>query len=480
MESWFERQFGDAFNKKTISALADMYLRYGRLMNNRRPEHMSAAVYSITEGYEAERILREADEIEEICQNAEEICPEEYRDSFKELVSYKVHAGMNNIRMWIFSAYNHGFARLGLLQACTYADMVRECLKEDVRLKDDLHAAAGGKWFGFGKAEHIGFRNWNSEESTYPTVEYVIPAEKTDVMVGLVGESGYSCGGEWTGRRLSMSVYEKEDAHSAVSRFFIATRGTQRSEFSVSCSDEWISVDKPSGIVNMADPFLQVKVTIDKDRLEKKSEAYTAKGVIEVKTDCGKVMIDVSTLIYDESEKIFIEENGMVVMDAAHYDSLEEGKMGSFKVLEKLGRNEDAIKLFPVDRSIKDTSDAPVARYRFKLAEGGEYKIIFVMEAVNPFVHGEGIDIDYSVNDSGIKKLGVVSDTFDAGSSYEWNAGVLDHVRQPACTAVMEKGINCISFYGTRVENVLERVIVIRKDKELPGCYLGPRESIGL
>ena len=91
---------------------------------------------------------------------------------------------------------------LGLVEAGTYADMVKDCLKYDVVLKDRLHAAAGGKWYGFGKAEHIGFRNWNSEESTYPTLEYVMPTEKTDVCVGLIGEKGYTCGGNGAEERL--------------------------------------------------------------------------------------------------------------------------------------------------------------------------------------------------------------------------------------------------------------------------------------
>ena len=276
-----------------------------------------------------------------------------------------------------------------------------------------------------------------------------------------------------------MSVYKKEDAHTAEGSFFIATRGTERSEYEITVSDAWISVDKEKGTVNTADPFIRVRVAINKDMLEKKAESYTAKGEISVKTGCGKVRIEVSTLVYDENDDVFTEENGMVVINAAHFDSLKDGKCGSFKVLKKLGRNEDAIKLFPVDRSIEDTADAPVAKYSFRITDGGEYRIIFITEAVNPYLHGKGIDITYSVNDGDVKTLRVVDEHFEAGSSYEWGQGVLKHVREPEAEAAFEAGINSLSFYGMRVENVLERILIVKKDVKLPDVYLGPAESIG-
>ncbi len=480
MKRWFVNNFGGAFDMDTLSALADMYLRYGRLMNNRRPEHMNAGIYSVKEGYEAERILKETDEIEEICRKAEETCPEEYKDAFTELVAYKVYAGMNNIRMWIHSAYNHHFASLGLVAANDHAETVKKCLERDTALKDMLHSAAGGRWYGFGMAEHIGFRNWNSEESTYPTLEYVTPVNKTDVMVGMIGETGYSCGGEWTGRRLKLSVYEEENADEAKAKFFIAARGTERAEYNISTSEEWITTDITAGRIGLGEPYTEICVKIDKSGLEKKAEPYTAKGEITVSIGNSKVNIDIFTLVYDDSEKSFIEENDMVVMDAGIFDELVKGNKGEFKLLKDLGRNEDAIKLFPVDRSIEDISDAPKADYSFRLTEGGEYRIIFVLEPVNPFVHGRGIDICYSVNDGELKKVQVLGSTYDAGTSYEWGMGVLDHVREASAEEVLEKGINRISFYGTQVENVLERIIVVKKVKKLPGCYLGPATSIGI
>ena len=479
MKRWFAVNFSGAFDSDTLTELADMYLRYGRLMNNRRPEHMNAGIYSVREGYEAERILKEADEIEDICRKAEDCCPEEYKDAFIELISYKVYAGMNNIRMWINSAYNHHFASLGLVAANDHAEKVKACFERDTALKDMLHTAADGKWYGFGMAEHIGFRNWNSEESTYPTLEYVTPVNKSDVMVGLIGETGYSCGGEWTGRRLKLSVYEEEDASEAKGKFFIATRGSERAEYSISTSEEWISTDRKEGRIGLGEPYTEISVHIDKSMLEKKAEPYTAKGEITVCIGNAKVNIDVLTLVYDDSEKVFIEENDMVIMDAGSYDEIEKGNNGEFRLLNDLGRNEDAIKLFPVDRSIEDPADAPKAKYSFRLTEGGEYRIIFVLEPVNPFVHGKGIDICYSLNNGEIKKVQVLGGTYDAGTSYEWGMGVMNHVREAAAEENLEKGVNRITVYGTQVENVLERIMIVKKVRKLPRCYLGPSLSVG-
>ena len=66
----------------------------------------------------------------------------------------------------------------------------------------------------------------------------------------------------------------------------------------------------------------------------------------------------------------------------------------------------------------------------------------------------------------------VVGESYEAGVTVDWEQGVLDHVRSVRTAIDCKKGRNTIRFYGTDMENVLEKIIVLREGKDLPAAYL--------
>lgn len=212
LKKWMKLQFGAAFSEEDTDSLADIYNRYTRLVHNRRPEHMSDKVYHPQNYYESYRILKEIEEIEKGCEALESKCPAEYMDSFTQLISYNVLAGMNLVKLWIYRGYNHYYASIGAVIANEYGRLMKEALRRDKELTDRLHTAASGKWYGFGLGAHIGFKNWNQEESANPIVEEVIPVPGAGLMAGLVGETGASAGQDWTGQ----NTLHKQSRRSAL------------------------------------------------------------------------------------------------------------------------------------------------------------------------------------------------------------------------------------------------------------------------
>ena len=45
-----------------------------------------------------------------------------------------------------------------------------------------------------------------------------------------------------------------------------------------------------------------------------------------------------------------------------------------------------------------------------------------------------------------------------------------------SCT--LDKGFNTITFFGEAEENVLEKIILVKKGESLLPSYLGPKESV--
>ncbi|MCR5250138.1 MAG: glycosyl hydrolase 115 family protein [Lachnospiraceae bacterium] len=466
LAQWMERQFGPAFEAADLDSLTDLFYRYGRLMHNRRPEHLNDTVYSLHADYEAERVLAEADALEEMCLGLREKCPAEYRDAFCELIAYNVLSGTNLIRLWITRARNHYFASLGLIEANRYAKRIPELLERDRKLSEELHTAAGGKWYGFGMAEHIGFRNWNSEERVNPVAETVFPIERAEAVVGLFGQREECCGGEWGKHDLTIRVYRRLEEAEAEAGFFIGLKGGTELSYRISTASDWIRTDRTEGVLTPEDALHEIRLVADKKAARAAGET---EGRLEVSYGSNRVFITVKDL--EEGD------NGRLVIDAARYTTMNTTDGGYFAVIRDLGRREDGLKRFPPVGDLS-VDEAPSVDYNIRLEADGDYLLRFQLMPCNPYRRGKRICLHFDWNREGVKALPVISESFDAGSGMEWGKGVLDHVRYAEVEVKGVAGENSLRWYGTEAENIPERIWLVRKGSGLQQSYLGPDESV--
>ena len=56
----------------------------------------------------------------------------------------------------------------------------------------------------------------------------------------------------------------------------------------------------------------------------------------------------------------------------------------------------------------------------------------------------------------------------------------MSHVRDIKDTITLEQGKNNITFFGDSEENILEKIILVKKGVSLLPSYLGPEESVVL
>ncbi|MCR4642102.1 MAG: glycosyl hydrolase 115 family protein [Lachnospiraceae bacterium] len=460
LRDWMKRQFGAAFDASELDELSTVWSRAMRLIHNRRPEHLNDTTYSLFEDHEAERVFREAEELEERCLKLKKKCPAEYADAFTELISYNILSGLNLIKLWILRAHNHCMASIGLYEANRYGEEIRRAMEKDRALSEELHTAAGGKWYGFGLAEHIGFRRWNQEERVNPVIETVLPMERTEALVGIVGQPQAVSGGEWTGHRLEVHSYYTNDETEAECSFYIGLKGGEKLEYEVCEKDEFLKLSCEKGVLDSGNPLNVVKVHIDK-----KAAAAAEEAKLRLRFTTGSVDIVFKELAQDPAEK------RRIVLLSDEYAELAAGKGGEFAVLEDLGRRENALKRFPAVGDLA-AEDAPEARYEFSVKEEGDHHICFQLEPCNPYRQGKRIKLAYRVNGV-LKETYVISESYVAGESGDWGRGVLDHARYVRVKERLAKGKNTVSFVGTEAENVLERIWVSAEDIPLPGSYMG-------
>jgi hypothetical protein len=476
MADWIQKQFGYTFSAEDLSSLTEMYIEYTRLIHNRRPEHLNDTVYKVNSRYEAKKILERVEKVETTCRNLEAKCSDELKDAFTELISYNVLGGMNLIKMWIYTAYNHYFATLGLAAANDYGQKVLVAMKEDKDLRDAFHKADGGKWDGFGLAEHIGFKNWNSEECANPVISAVYPVERGEIFAVLQGEPGTTSGEEWCNNKrgnLVVNNYFSEDEKTAEAEILLGLAGTIDVEYVVESEVQWITSDRKNGKLSTWENLHTIKLVIDKEKLavEEDSENITS-GIVHIRYPLGDIRLELTV----HRELHLHEIDGMVIIEADKFiDSKPSPDGKKYVVLNALGRDENAIKVFPVTENCDNPENAPYVEYEFFMEEEGQCSCIFRLEPTNPFRFGNRMKVAYLINSDDVSDVNyqyVVGESYEAGVTGDWEQGVLDHVRNVSATINCKKGRNTIRFYGTDMENVLEKIIILREGKKLPEAYL--------
>lgn len=487
---WMEKQFSGIFSGDDIRELSGLQWAGSRLIHNRRPEHMSDTVYHPREEYEADRILAQTASIRSGLKRLEDSCPEEYRDALFELIGYSLLAGCNLIRMHIFAGLNHYYASIGAAEANHYAQLVRDALAEDRSLKERLQSAAQGKWDGFAEAPHIGFTNWNMEESKNPILHEVIPVSGKSLVVGPLGDGGETHGMDWTKKLLTIRTYDREDEKLAEAGFFVALCGDEDSEFEITKDKDWLGIELPDsagkkteggsqsllGTVTPEVSLITVRITVDKARAKGEEATISVKH----SEGCVRILVKAPSLQAADPDVRtchFLEENGRVVIDADHFAKKEDGVASKLLVLSDLGRRESALGLFPLTAHSGKAEDAPYAEYVFRTEEEADYDLIFQMLPTNAYTYGRVWNIVYTLDDGESRSLQAIPADHLPGESADWAEGVLSHKRDVTESVHLLAGDHRLRFCGTDAENVLERILLIRKDTEHPKSYLGPAQS---
>ena len=472
LKKWLKRQFGAAFDNKTIRRLASLCMEAQRIIHNRRPEHMGENVYHLQADFESYRLLRECEKLEKEYKDIKKKCPARYSAALYELLGYNLLAGINLIQMWIYTAYNHYLAGLGSVACDRYSDKVGKALDRDDKLRERFNTKAGGKWEGLADAYHIGFKNWNSEESSNPVQCTVRPVRGKALVAGCCGEKAATRGQDWTKKTLRINTYEEESEETAVTYIFAALCGDESVDFSLNADSDWIKADRYYGTLSAKKPLIFIRIEVDK------RAAAGAEGKISLKYEggCAEFAIKAPEMT-GAAAGVFEERDGRVIMDAAHYESITPGDGAELKIYEALGRREDAVGLYPVTIYYPDVNGAPYADYAFETGGEGEYTVRFQLLACNPWIEGRRIKLVFSVNGEKEKSVCVLGERFRAGESGDWGAGVLSHVHCVEDRIHLKAGLNRIRVYGTDPENMLERIMVYRDEKAGPVSYLGPDES---
>lgn len=466
---WIKNTFGDTFDENNQRLLEEVITEYTHINHNRRPEHLNDSIYSVVSHSEAMIMHEKAKTVMNNCQKLMDICRDEQKPAFYELIYYNAIASMNLLCMWIYRGYNHFFAGKAALVANDYGKAMLECISRDEKLKNEFNCLLDGKWCGLAEARHIGFENWNSEESHMPVLETVIPVNDDRIVVGVCGTDKTTTGEEWTRKKLVLNDFTEYGTNKAY--IYLALASKAEIEYTIKCDAEWLMLSKNTGILNEENNLAIIEVVYDT------SATVNTDTTIHVCYASANAEILVKApRSLPKDLNAFTENNGVICMEAEHYSNISDNASGKIIVLDALAKTCSAVKALPINEDYSVNENIWL-EYSFYTEQGGEYTLSFELETANPSKFGKTISLSYTLNDSDVITIDVLENNYMPGESKQWAKEVMNHVRCVKTDISLNKGINKIRFYETCNENVLERIILTRKDCVADNSYLGPKES---
>ncbi len=480
-DQWLEKQFGSYLLAKDMKVLKELVQDYTSLAGKCRNEALKVNTYHVTNFLEADRMMAKAEEIIKTADYIKWAMPERAKSAYWELVYYSAVGTANVCRIWLTSAKNHLYAKQNRVEANIYADKVRELVEFDQALTDEYHSVAGGKFYGFGLSEHMGFDHWNDEDDKKPMMVSVFPSKKPRLVVNPKNTEDYLVGTDYSPKDMVINTFTKLDETQC--QIDLAPSCKESIDYTVSTDCPWLSLSHTKGTASVTHDTLTVFIDRSKMPEAAQDSQGLAEGIVKVDTSFSHMKLHfVAKACTKESFKslTFIEGQDVISIEAGHISRKHDGSSLKFTELTDYGRTRSAIKVLPtLHDNLKATdNDTPYVEYDFVADSEGIYDLDFYFSPTNPPLIDNVMPYAYAVNgEAPVEKNIVALDTFVTYFSKEWEEGADNNIRIRSVKINVKKGLNTLRFYALGPTVVLEKLVLHNAEKALPRTYLGAPES---
>ncbi|MFF7451641.1 MULTISPECIES: glycosyl hydrolase 115 family protein [unclassified Streptomyces] len=359
LAEWAGRQFGH-LHRREIAAIRTEYYR---LAAELRPEFIARGILSVIHhGDEAGRRLGAYERLLERVRAVGAELPESYRDAFFELVEYPVHgAYLMNLKYYWADRNGLAVTQGRGAGANRFADLAEAAHTQEAALTKRYNTqVAGGKWDGIVNP----YPSQIPKAPGRPGVTRVARRETSGLGVAAEGnETGAA-------RALAFSSYTRDR------RFVdVFNTGFLPLDWAAEAAAPWLRLSSAGG--SLAE---QIRVWVEVDW------ARAPQGTLDTAvtfTGAGQ-SVDVPVRVVNDGLRAlrrargFVEANGFVSIDAAHFERrVARGGM-RWRFVRGLGRRSGAMEAGP-STAAPVTGDfarrAPEVRYRVRFASTGTFPV---------------------------------------------------------------------------------------------------------
>lgn len=459
VQTWAAQQFPEKY-ASDIANILNLYTKYN---SRRKPELLSADTYSLTHYKEAETVVKDYNALVKKAEEINKALPEEYRDTFFQLVLFPVKASANLNELYWTVAKNRRDTQQGRNTTNFHADKAEALFQKDKELADQYHQVADGKWNHMMSQTHIGYTNWQEpSKQTMPKVQKIhIPHEPA---MGLMVEGSDQVWPE-AGQKICLPEYTSIEEQKPYINLF--NKGEGSFDYKVTERDPWLQFSEEVGSV-----YDQKRVFVDIDWSQAPDGRFVGSFVLKANGQLLRIEVP-GYKVNNEKARGHIESRGYIAMDPLHYTEKSEHYNG-WTVIPNLGKTGSAISSFTARPThLELTEDSPFITYDFYNTHTGDLKIEFILLPSLDFLNKKGLRFAFSIDDMPARVINI-QDAIEE----DWDTMVSNNVvKIVSDIQLKEEGNHQLKIWAMDSGVTLQKIIISSRAED---TYLGPPESIYL
>lgn len=471
-QKWSRQQFGEYYPKEIAELLA-LYTKY----NARRiPEMLTSETYSLENYREADRVVEEYQELLKKSTTIYRQLPASHKSAFYQLVHSPIEMSCNVNEMYVAAGKNKLYATQGRASANVYAEKVKELFDRDAKLTNQFHKELeNGKWNHMMSQTHLGYTSWNHPRvNVMPAVSYI--HADTVAKLGYMLEYGPSPA--WGGFSveadpLFSTTFARFDPLNKQSYYLdIFNMGNKPLGYSIEVKDDWINLSKTIGTIQYDE---RIYVSVDWDKVPKGK----VEGTLVIK-GAGKeytVKVPVRNNLLPASG--FVENNGVVAIEAANYTKKIDSKDVQLTVVPNLGRTNSSVIIQPVTAARQTPgASSPRLEYEFSVFDGGDFAIDAYLSPTQDFKKQDGLRYAVSIDDDRPQIINMNEGEIKPDYEYAdwWTKSVAEHIKIKKSIHKISAGTHTLKIWAVDPGIVFQKFVLSRG--LLKPSYLGPQESV--
>ncbi|EDY82965.1 hypothetical protein VDG1235_2588 [Verrucomicrobiia bacterium DG1235] len=465
---WAGQQFG-AEHAKEIGEVLSLHTKYSA---RRTPEMIAPETYSVLNYREADTVLGEYRDLLVQAKRIQKLLPEASQAAYYQLVLYPVEASCNLNEMHVAAAKNKLFGEQGRASANHYAELTKKHFEKDAELTRYYHhEMADGKWNHMMSQTHIGYTHWNNPPvNKMPAVSYVHPTEAAGL--GYALEDGPPQVHTQGGARYSNTLPVFDSINDQEYYIDLFNTGVGSVDWKLKAQEDWIVLSKTAGTVELEE---RVLVRIDWDKAPQ--DAASGKVVISGPKRSHAIRVP----IHNEAlpAKGFVENGGVVSIEAVKFDKASDSSEASWLVVPNLGRTASAVTVEPSNAARQTPGKgAPQLEYVFTVFGETEFAVDTYLSPTLNYQKNEGLKYAIAIDDEAPQIINIHQGETAPDWEYPewWNNSVTDHIKiKRSQHTVAKPGVHTLKIWMVDPGVVFQKFVI--DTGGLKPSYLGPPES---
>lgn len=428
--AWIRRWAVREFNERIAERTVDILTRYGTLVARRKYELLSELpfAFSTINYQEAERNLAQWQDLLTLAQSTYESLNQATRTAFFQLVLHPVLAGKTVVDLYTKTAINQLYAQQGRASTNLVAQQVQALFVQDEEITNRYHTMNDGKWDGFVNQVHIGYTSWNdpaSNANVMPTLNYTTDPSPSSAAVGISVQGSTASSSQ--SQSLTLLPMDPYMPPSENRTFDIFARKNGTFTYKISTNESYVKLSRSEGILSAPGNTSDDRSIISVDWPSAPAGLSTVFLTVTASDSATITLrLPLNKTIIPSSFDGFVESNGAIAIDAAHYTDAESKNGVSYIEIPGYGRTLSAVKPWPVTIGSQTPAVGPALSYRvYTTTAAARVRLIVMLGASHNHDPTRPLRFAYAIDGAAPKTVTYVSAVPPYREGQDWRRAVV-------------------------------------------------------